>query len=235
MNVSIIGYGKMGKAIAEILEERGHTIIAKFGAKGMDESLLKQSDVAIEFSNPEVAFKNISKCFNNGIPVVSGTTGWLNRYEEAIALCKANEGGFLYASNFSLGVNIFFEINNKLANLMASQMQYDISIDETHHTEKKDAPSGTAITLAEQIIDKMERKSSWTMEDDRESSVKINAFREAHVPGTHLIRYSSEIDSIEIKHTAHTRKGFAFGAVLAAEFLAGKTGVYTMKHVLNIN
>ncbi len=235
MKVALIGYGKMGQSIEALLKERQHKVVARFGKEGINTDKLKQADVAIEFTQPEAAFGNIAHCFKNGIPVVTGTTGWLAQYDEAVKLCKRENGAFLYASNFSLGVNLFFELNRKLAGIMNAYPSYEVDIEEIHHTEKKDAPSGTAITLAEQIEEEIDRKEGWTLEEQHgKEQIPINAKREPDVPGTHIIRYLSEIDTIQIQHTAHSRKGFALGAVLAAEFLQGKEGVYTMKDVLNI-
>ena len=235
MKVALIGYGKMGHSIESILAERGHEVTARFGRDGIDKQALQKADVAIEFTRPEGAFGNIAACFECSVPVVSGTTGWLARYDEAVKLCEREEGTFLYASNFSLGVNLFFEVNRHLARIMNAYPEYEVDIEEIHHTEKKDAPSGTAITLAEQIEDQLKRKEGWTMDEQHgKEQIHISAKREPDVPGTHIIRYLSEIDTIQIEHTAHSRKGFALGAVLAAEFLPGKKGVYTMKDVLKI-
>ncbi|MGB0176869.1 MAG: 4-hydroxy-tetrahydrodipicolinate reductase [Owenweeksia sp.] len=235
MKVALIGYGKMGHSIETILTERNHEVVARFGREGIEVEKLKQADVAIEFTRPEGAFSNIISCFENGVPVVTGTTGWLAQYDEAVQLCKREKGAFLYASNFSLGVNLFFEINRQLARIMNAYPSYEVDMEEIHHTEKRDAPSGTAITLAEQIEDELERKEGWTLEKQHgKEQIHISAKREPDVPGTHIIRYLSEIDTIQIQHTAHSRKGFALGAVLAAEFLQGREGVYTMKDVLNI-
>lgn len=234
MKVALIGYGKMGKTIETILIERGHSVIARFGSNGINTNALKQADVAIEFSRPESAFNNIRTSLNCKVPVVVGTTGWLEHYEEAEKLCLEKKSAFLYASNFSLGVNIFFELNKQLASIMNNQTDYDIKMEEIHHTEKLDAPSGTAITLAEQIINKVNRKSEWALENaETDDQIVIEAKRIPEVPGTHSIEYISEIDTIEIRHTAHNRKGFALGAVVAAEFLWNKEGIYQMKDVLN--
>lgn len=235
MKVALIGYGKMGKTIERILLERNHEVVATFGREGIDEEKLKQADVAIEFTRPEAVFDNLSVCFNNKIPVITGTTGWLAKYDEAVKLCEENQSGFLFASNFSLGVNIFFEINKQLARIMNAYSNYDVQMQEIHHTQKLDAPSGTAITLAEQVIENLTRKEGWTLEESHgNEQIHIEALREPEVPGTHSITYSSEIDEIEITHTAKNRDGFALGAVLAAEFMNGKTGVYQMKDVLNL-
>ena len=234
MNIALVGYGKMGKAIEEILVERGHTIVAKLNRKPEAEDL-KNTEVAIEFSHPEAAFENLKVLLENKIPTISGTTGWLNQLEEIKKINAENQCAFLYGSNFSLGVNLFFELNKHLAKLMAKYPAYKPEIEEIHHTQKLDAPSGTAISLAEQIIENSTLKN-WEL--DRKSAdenLPIYAKRIDHVPGTHTVSYHSEIDSIEIKHTAHTRKGFALGAVLAAEWIHGKTGFFTMKDVLGLN
>lgn len=234
MKVALIGYGKMGQAIEALLKERGHKITAIFGPKGINENELALADVAIEFSHPEAAFANIKTCFKQKVPVVIGTTGWLDKYEEAVQLCQQQKGALLYASNFSLGVNLFFALNKRLAQLM-EPYHYNIALSETHHTQKKDAPSGTAITLAEQIIAENAQVNGYTlMPNKAENKIPITAIREADVPGTHSITYTSEIDQIEIIHTAKSRQGFALGAVLAAEFLKTKTGVFSMLDVLKI-
>lgn len=234
IKIALLGYGKMGKTIEEIAVEKGHHIVYKSSME-LDVESLKAADVAIDFSVPEAAFRNIKACLENGIPVVSGTTGWLEKYEEAKSICEKKQGAFLYASNFSIGVNLFFELNKKLAELTKTFPDYKPSIEETHHTAKLDAPSGTAISLAEQIIEKT-NKTNWKLQESAEpigeSSIPITAFRVANVPGTHTIKYQSEIDDLEIKHTAHSRKGFAMGAVLAAEWLPGKSGCFGMKDVL---
>lgn len=235
MKVALIGYGKMGKTIERILNDRNHEVVATFGREGIDEEKLKQADVAIEFTRPEAVFDNISVCFKHQIPVVTGTTGWLAKYDEAVKLCEEHQSAFLFASNFSLGVNIFFEINKQLARIMNAYENYDVQMQEIHHTQKLDAPSGTAITLAEQLIENLQRKEGWTLEETHgKDQIHIDAIREPEVPGTHSITYTSAIDDIEITHTAKSRDGFALGAVLAAEFLNGKTGIYQMKDVLNL-
>lgn len=238
MKIALIGYGKMGQAIEKIALQRGHTISLKISIDNTEDNTvdnLRQADVAIEFTGPESAFDNINRCFEAGVPVVSGSTGWLRRYEEALWNCNSTNGALLYASNFSIGVNIFFEVNKKLAELMASQKEYDVSMEETHHTQKKDAPSGTAITLAEQILELNPFKKKWVNEVSADSNdLEILSKREDPAPGTHSIKYHSEIDDIEIIHTAHSRNGFALGAVLAAEFLYGRQGVFNMKDVLGL-
>jgi 4-hydroxy-tetrahydrodipicolinate reductase len=230
MKIALLGYGKMGKVIERIALERGHEIVLK---KDQDSSFdgLKNADVAIDFSVPVSAVPNISECLNNGIPVISGTTGWLVDYPKMVELCNAKNGSFIYGSNFSLGVNVFFELNEYLAKMMANLKQYNVSIEEIHHTQKLDAPSGTAITLAEGVI-KNTNYANWTLETPISNEIHIDAKRIENVPGTHSIFYDSEVDQIEIKHTAHSREGFALGAVIAAEWLIGKKGVFTMKDVL---
>jgi 4-hydroxy-tetrahydrodipicolinate reductase len=234
MKIALLGYGRMGKEIEKIAISRGHEIVIK---KDQGDTVdIKLADVAIDFSVPSAAFDNISLCLNNGVPVVSGTTGWLEKYDEAVQLCNQNKGGFIYASNFSLGVNIFFEINKQLAKMMDQVSDYTTAIEEIHHTKKLDAPSGTAITLAEGIIENS-KKSAWELDGDvnNEKIIPITAKRIPDVPGTHTISYNSEVDSIEIKHTAHSRKGFALGAVIAAEWIIGKSGIFSMRDVLNIS
>ena len=232
MKIALLGYGRMGKEIEQIALQRGHEIVIK--TTGNDTYDITLADIAIDFSIPTAAFKNISNCFTNNVPVISGTTGWLNKYDDAVSLCKEKKGSFIYASNFSLGVTIFFELNKQLAKMMSSLEDYKISIEEIHHTKKLDAPSGTAITLAEGIINNSSKKE-WSLNGElSEKNIPITAVRTPEVPGTHIISYNSDIDSIDIKHTAHNRKGFALGAIVAAEWLVNKKGVYTMKDVLNI-
>jgi 4-hydroxy-tetrahydrodipicolinate reductase len=238
MKIALLGYGKMGRAIEEIAVQRGHEIVLKVNIDNLEDNTIeniKKADVAIEFTGPDTAFDNIAKCFDAGVPVVCGSTGWLNRFDEASKECKAKEGALLYASNYSIGVNIFFAVNERLAELMANQPQYDVSIKEIHHTQKLDAPSGTAITLAEQVLARTGQKTQWVKENSENSKdLIIKSERVDPAPGTHHVLYSSEVDNIEIIHTAHSRKGFASGAVLAAEFLNGKKGVYSMRDVLGI-
>jgi len=236
MNIALIGYGKMGKAIEEIALQKGHTVVLKVDIHSMDQftnEKLQQCDVAIEFTGPHSAVENIISCLNAGVPVVSGSTGWLQRWEEVKAVCDKNKGSLVYASNYSVGVNIFFEVNKKLAQLMNQHADYEVSMVEIHHTEKKDAPSGTAITLAEQIIENLGRKKQWVNEVSLSpEELPIISERIDPAPGTHIVKYSSAIDDIEITHTAHNRKGFASGAILAAEFLHDKKGIFSMKDVL---
>jgi 4-hydroxy-tetrahydrodipicolinate reductase len=232
MKIALLGYGKMGKVIERIALERGHTIVLKKGSNTTFEDLDK-ADVAIDFSLPNCAVENISACLNNDIPVISGTTGWLENYNDMVALCNKNNGAFIYGSNFSLGVNIFFELNEYLAKMMKNLADYQVSMEEIHHTQKLDAPSGTAISLAQGII-KHTHYTDWTLENPSEKDIHIDAKRIENIPGTHSIFYDSKVDNIEIKHTAHNREGFALGAVIAAEWLVNKKGVYTMKDVLGL-
>lgn len=232
MKIALLGYGKMGKVIERIALERGHEIVLRKSSTATFEGLEK-ADVAIDFSVPDSAVCNISECFATNIPVVCGTTGWLEHYDEIIALCKEKKGAFIYGSNFSLGVNIFFELNAYLAKMMTNLKEYKVSMEEIHHTQKLDAPSGTAISLAEGIIANSEY-TNWTMENPSEHQIHIEAKRIENIPGTHSIFYDSIVDQIEIKHTAHSREGFALGAVIASEWLVGKEGVFTMKDVLNL-
>lgn len=237
LKIIIIGYGKMGKAIEEIARDKGHEVILKISSSNKEEltmANIRQADVAIEFTNPENAPHNLRACIDAGVPVISGSTGWLQQWHELEAYCKEKNGALLYASNFSIGVNIFFEVNKKLAALMAGQVDYDVQIEEVHHTQKKDSPSGTAISLAEQVLQDIPRKKGWQNEPSDVNKLYIKSLRIDPAPGTHTVTYSSEIDDISITHTAHNRKGFAAGAVLAAEFLAGKKGVFSMKDVLGL-
>ena len=229
MKIAVLGYGKMGKTIERIALERGHEIVLKVDAPGDYD--LSKAQVAIEFSTPQSAFVNISKALSLGLPTVAGTTGWLEHYPEAVALCKAHEAAFLYASNFSIGVNIFFELNKTLAQFMQKYPEYAVSIEEIHHTQKLDAPSGTAITLAQEIIEQTD-KVGWELGETTEDKIPITAKRIENVPGTHIVTYKSVVDTLEIKHTAHSRDGFALGAVLAAEWIVDKKGVFSMKDVL---
>lgn len=233
MKIALLGYGKMGKTIEQIAIKRGHTIVLTVDKddEGYD---ITKADVAIDFSIPTVAFNNISNCLNNGVPVISGTTGWLDNYDNAVALCKEKKGAFIYASNYSLGVNIFFELNKTLAKMMSTLKQYNVSMEEIHHTQKLDAPSGTAISLANDIIANNANFDAWKLDETADRTIPIIAKRIEDVPGTHTVNYESDVDTITIEHVAHTRQGFALGAVVAAEWLAGKTGVFTMNDVLNI-
>lgn len=233
MNIALLGYGKMGKIIERIAVERGHTLVYT-KQRNQTTGSLEQADVAIDFSVPSIAVDNIKEALNAGVPVISGTTGWLEQYDEVVAFCKAKDGAFLYGSNFSLGVNIFFELNEYLAKMMHNLEQYQVTMQEVHHTQKLDAPSGTAITLAEGIISNS-AYDSWTMDaQPTAKQIHIDAVREDQVPGTHTVTYDSAIDQIEIKHTAHNREGFALGAVIAAEWIKDKKGIFSMKDVLNL-
>lgn len=230
MKIALLGYGKMGKTIEKIATERGHEIVLKIDEHTPNYDIT-QADIAIEFSTPDSAFNNIINALRHKIPVVAGTTGWLERYNQAVDICHQNSTAFLYASNFSVGVNLFFELNKILAKMMAKYPEYAVRIEEIHHTRKLDAPSGTAISLAEGIIAQTS-KMEWTMEQPTDNQIPISALRIGDTPGTHTIQYQSVIDDIEIKHTAHNREGFALGAVLAAEWILNKQGVFTMKEVL---
>ena len=232
MKVALLGYGRMGQAIEKIAVERGHEIVIRKDLEPLEVDL-GTADVAIDFSHPDAAFDNIKACLETGVPVVSGTTGWLDRFEEVKDLCSQVGGAFLYASNFSIGVNLFFNLNAYLARLMRPLKDYEVELEETHHVHKLHAPSGTAISLAEGILEES-NKNGWSLERGSEKELFIGVKREGEVPGTHRIEYSSEIDSIEIKHTAHSRTGFALGAVVAAEWLPGKKGVFNMKDVLEL-
>ncbi|MFC5408538.1 4-hydroxy-tetrahydrodipicolinate reductase [Larkinella bovis] len=236
MKVLLLGYGKMGKTIEKIAQERGHEIVGRIDVHNRaDLETLGQTDVdaAIEFSSPESAEENLRYCLKRGWPVVCGTTGWLDHRAEIETMCRETAGAFFYASNYSIGVNLFFRLNKILARFMKSYPSYHVSMTEIHHTEKKDAPSGTAITLAEGIIDQLPAKKRWINEvEPQEDAVPIESLREGTVPGTHVVRYESDVDDIEIKHTAHSRQGFALGAVVAAEWLVGKQGVFGMEDLL---
>lgn len=237
MKIAIIGYGKMGKTIEGLIGDK-HDIILRISSQNISEMTignLQKADVAIEFSTPDAAYSNILKCFEAGLPIVVGTTAWLDKLKEISQLCKEQNQALFYASNFSIGVNLFFELNRKLAKMMANYPDYRLQIDEIHHTQKLDAPSGTAITLAEGILEVDESKIDWTNEASiYEDVIGIVSHRKEDVKGTHIISYSSDIDTIEIKHTAHTRAGFALGAIRAAEWLieGNKKGVFTMKDML---
>lgn len=232
MKIALLGYGKMGKEIEKIALERGHTIVLKKTENDTFENLL-EADVAIDFSIPTAAVENISECLNSNIPIISGTTGWLERFQEMVELTNDKNGAFLYGSNFSVGVNLFFNLNEYLSKLMNQHSEYKVSMTEIHHTQKLDAPSGTAISLANDIIKNSEYEG-WALENPTKNEIGIEALRVENVPGTHSVYYRSEIDEIEIKHTAFSRKGFAFGAVIAAEWIIGKKGVFSMKDVLNL-
>lgn len=233
MKIALLGYGKMGQTIERIALERGHEIVLKKDEFNTYEGL-SNADVAIDFSIPTAAVENISNCFYFNVPVVSGTTGWLEHYQEMETLCQEKNGAFISSSNFSLGVNLFFELNEYLAKMMSKFDSYKVEMEEIHHTQKLDSPSGTAISLAKGVI-KNSDYTSWTLENPDKNQIHIEAIRTENIPGTHTVTYNSSVDKIEIKHTAHNRDGFAFGAVIAAEWIVGKQGVFTMKDVLNLN
>lgn len=232
MKIALLGYGKMGKVIERIALERGHEIVLRKDSADAFTGL-KNADVAIDFSVPDAAVDNITTCLENGVPTVSGTTGWLENYYQMVKLCEEKDVAFIYASNFSLGVNLFFELNDYIAKMMSKFEQYNVVMEEIHHTEKLDKPSGTAISLANSIINHT-TKNNWSIENPKSDDLFIDVKREDNVPGTHSIYYQSAVDTIEIKHTAHNRDGFAFGALLAAEWIVGKKGVFTMKDVLDL-
>ena len=229
MKIALLGYGRMGQAIEKIAIDRGHTIVAKIDKDNPDEAY--EADVAINFSIPTAAYENITSAIHKKIPVVCGTTGWLDQLDEVENLCQQNEGAFLYASNFSLGVNLFFELNAKLAEMMQKQPLYTASIEEIHHTQKLDKPSGTAITLAEGIPS---AGNVWHLVEDNGEGVPITSIRKDEVPGTHTVTHRSEIDEISITHTAHNRTGFALGAIIAAEWIQNKKGIFSMRDVLQL-
>jgi len=232
MKMLLIGYGKMGRAIEKIALGLGHEVTGTADTFSELQRVKSKADVAIEFTEPEAVIKNLEYCFNAQLPVVCGTTGWHEKRKEAEARCLELNGGFFYSSNFSLGVNLFFHLNKALAKLMKNK-GYIVSMEETHHTQKKDAPSGTAITIAEGIMENYEPKiPRWTLNEASSDELPIRSYRVDPMPGTHLVRYDSSIDSIEIKHTAHSREGFAKGAVLAAEWMAGKHGIFGMDDFL---
>jgi len=232
MKIALLGYGKMGQVIEKIALQRGHEIVVR---KAIGDSFdgLENATVAIDFSAPDAAVENISTALNLGIPVISGTTGWLHDYDKMVQLCNEKNSAFISSSNFSLGVNIFFELNSYLAKIMSKFEDYKVGIEEIHHTQKLDAPSGTAISLAKGVIENS-NYTNWTLENPKSDNILIEAKRIENVPGTHTVTYKSNIDLIEIKHMAHNREGFALGAVIAAEWIVGKKGVYSMKDVLNI-
>jgi len=238
MKIALIGYGKMGRAIEEIALQRGHEIVLKVNIDNLEDNTIEniqQADVAIEFSGPDSAFENLNRCLDARVPTVSGSTGWLEKIDVIRQKCTSLNGSFLYASNFSIGVNIFFAVNDRLAELMANHPQYDVTIKEIHHTQKLDAPSGTAISLADQVLAHNKVKKQWKNDlTPNPADLFIESERIDPAPGTHHVKYESSVDTIEIIHTAHNRQGFASGAVLAAEYIAGKKGIFTMKEVLGI-
>jgi len=233
MNIILLGYGKMGRTIEKVALDRGHKIVARIDIDNASDFDGVSGDVAIEFSHPDAAFDNVKKCIEKRLPVVCGTTGWLSRKQEIEMLCKKNDSTFFYASNYSLGVNIFFKVNEYIARMMNNLAEYDIALDEIHHAEKKDAPSGTAITLAEGILNNVKRKKKWVNQrTGKPEDLFIESFRIDQVPGTHIVKYESAIDDLEIKHIAHSREGFAKGAVMVAEWIKDKRGIYTMDDFL---
>jgi 4-hydroxy-tetrahydrodipicolinate reductase len=238
MKIALIGYGKMGKAIEQIAVHRGHEIVLKideYNLADFTKQNINKAEVAIEFTGPHSAYENVKKSLEFDVPLVCGSTGWLEKLDEVQKLCLNRNGSFIYSSNYSVGVNIFFEINKRLAALMASHEDYEVQITEIHHTQKKDAPSGTAITIAEQILEGLKRKKGWVNHiSDSADELEIISERIDPAAGTHKVKYSSTIDDIEIIHTAHNREGFALGAVLAAEYVRDKKGIFNMKDVLNL-
>ena len=236
MNIAIIGYGKMGHEIEKICRDRGHNIVCTIDAgeeRKFDSEEFKSANVAIEFSSPQSALSNYKRAFASNVPVVSGTTGWLDNIDDVKKACEKEGQTFFYASNFSLGVNILFAVNKYLASIMNDFPEYNVHVDETHHIHKLDAPSGTAITIAEGILEAVERKKEWKLDEQKsDNDLQINAYREGEVPGIHTIKYESEVDTIELTHDAKSRKGFALGAVVAAEFTANKKGFLGMEDLL---
>ncbi|MEJ7830700.1 MAG: 4-hydroxy-tetrahydrodipicolinate reductase [Segetibacter sp.] len=238
MKIALIGYGKMGMAIEDIALQKGHEVVLKINIENTEDLTmenLRKADVAIEFTGPENAYDNLVKCMDAGVPVVCGSTGWLEKWEAIKNLCKQKDGSLIYASNYSIGVNLFFEVNKYLGRLMAEYDDYNVSLEEIHHTQKKDAPSGTAITLAEQVLENIKIKTRWVNQvSGKADELEIISERVDPAPGTHKVKYSSPIDDIEIIHTAHNRQGFAGGALKAANFLKDKKGIFTMKDVLGL-
>ncbi len=235
MNIALFGYGKMGKEIETIALQRKHNIVLKITQQNINSIIdydLQKADVAIEFSTPQTVVSNIEKCFNANLPIIVGTTGWYENFEEIKKLCEEKNGTMFYTTNFSIGVNLFFKLNTYLAELMNKYEDYNVMMEEIHHIHKLDKPSGTAITLANQIIEKIERKKNWSITTQSSETLYIKDVREGEVPGTHCIKYQSAIDDIEITHTAHNRKGFATGAIIAAEFLKSKKGIFTMNDIV---
>ncbi len=232
MKIALLGYGRMGKAIEKVAIERGHEIVIRKDLEPL-EADLGIADAAIDFSHPNAAFDNIKACIDSGVPVISGTTGWLDRFEEIKNYCEKHDGSFIYASNFSIGVNLFFNLNAYLAQMMKNINGYKVSMEEIHHIHKLDAPSGTAISLANDVLGQTD-KGQWTIDEPDTDKLFINVKREGEVPGTHSVSYTSSIDAIEIKHEAFNRTGFALGAVVAAEWLQNKKGIFDMKDVLSL-
>ncbi|MFT5725752.1 MAG: 4-hydroxy-tetrahydrodipicolinate reductase [Bacteroidia bacterium] len=240
MKIALLGYGKMGKAIEQIAIDNGHSVVLKTNDSDFPLTDLKSADVAIEFSTPATAFDNIKKCVDAGVPIVVGTTAWYDQFDAACNYVTDHAGGLFTATNFSIGVNLFWKLTAQASELLEPYSSYTPSIDEIHHTQKLDAPSGTAITTAETVLEHFSRKNKWVHHENgigsvsNELELSVRSFREENVPGTHTVKFGSDIDSIEIKHTAHSRQGFALGALKAAEFMLQKTGVYTMKDLLNL-
>lgn len=232
MKLALLGYGRMGRAIEKVAIERGHEIVIRKDVEPIKVDL-SMADAAIDFSHPSAAFDNIKSCIDSRVPVVSGTTGWLDQFEEIKSYCDKKQGSFIYASNFSIGVNLFFNLNTYLAQMMKNIKGYDVGMEEIHHIHKLDKPSGTAITLANDILAESE-KTGWSIDSPEENKLFIDVKREGEVPGTHVVEYTSAIDGIEIKHTAYNREGFALGAVVAAEWLQHKKGIFNMKDVLSL-
>lgn len=236
MKIALWGYGKMGKAIDALIDPSQHEVILRIGRdeqQALSFETLQQADVVIEFTTPESAFENLRFCLEAGMPVVSGSTGWLDQMPAIQALCTKRGGAFFYAPNFSIGVNLFFAVNQFLGELMEPWSDYQVQLKEIHHTEKKDAPSGTAVWLAEALLKALDRKTNWVNQpSERPEDLVIRSLREPQVPGTHVVQYQSAIDTIEIKHTAHSREGFARGAILAAEWIQGKAGFFGMADLL---
>ena len=235
MNIALLGYGKMGKEIESIALQRGHAIVLKVdetNALTFTIDDLKKADVAIEFSTPHTVISNIKKCFEAQVPIIVGTTGWYDAFKEIETECQQKNGTLFHATNFSLGVNLFFKVNSYLAELMNKYDSYNVEMEEIHHIHKLDKPSGTAISLANQLLDKIERKKDWSITETKEDTLFIKDIREGEVPGTHIIKYTSAVDDIEIMHKAHNRKGFALGAVIAAEYIKGKKGIFTMSDLI---
>ncbi|HXU27106.1 MAG TPA: 4-hydroxy-tetrahydrodipicolinate reductase [Bacteroidia bacterium] len=237
MNIALFGYGKMGKEIEQIALQRNHTIVLKIGRSNINDvtpQQLKQADVAIEFSTPDTVIENIYKCFDANLPIVAGTTGWYNKFDEIKQVCVKNKQSLFYATNFSLGVNLFFKMNEQIAKMMNGFSDYEVAIQEIHHIHKLDKPSGTAITTAERVLANYAQKNKWSIDTNTDKNLFIDVVRTDEVPGTHTVSYTSAVDEISITHKAFNRKGFALGAVLAAEFIQHKKGVYTMNDLLNL-
>ena len=237
MNIALFGYGKMGKEIEQIALQRNHTIVFKINRSNINDitpQQLKKADVAIEFSTPDTVIENIYKCFDVNLPIVAGTTGWYNKFDEIKNACLKNNQSLFYATNFSLGVNLFFKMNEQIAKMMNGFSDYEVSMQEIHHIHKLDKPSGTAITTAERVLANYSQKSKWSIENNADKNLFIDVVRTNEVPGTHTVSYTSAVDEISITHKAFNRKGFALGAVLAAEFIQHKKGVYTMNDLLNL-